>query len=146
MHAGGLGSIRYLLYFTMPVHESSRRAKRDRWPMAFDLEGVPQDNAERARLVAQKQMLEAITDPIQQEDPMNTPQVENFFATDTTPTITDMSRPIVIRVPFQEFPKTLYAKNGTSISVKTKEEQDKKLKSGYTLKATHLATAQPEEE
>jgi hypothetical protein len=134
----------------MPVHESSRRAKRDRWPLAFDLEGVPQETAERQRLLTQKQMLEAIPELTpEEEDPMNVPKVENLFATDgpaQPATITDMSRPIVIRVPFQEFPKVLYAKNGSSILVKSKEEQDKKLKAGYTLKATHLQGAQPEEE
>jgi hypothetical protein len=131
----------------MPIHESSRRAKRDRWPMAFDLEGVPQDNAERARLLAQQQMLEAIPNSTEQEDSMKVTPTANFFATDNAPpaTITDMSRPIINRVPFQEFPKALYAKNGTSIVVKTKDEQDKKLKAGYTLKATHLQGAQPEE-
>lgn len=115
--------------------------------MAFDLEGVPQDNAERARLLAQKQMLEAIPNLTEEEDTMKVTPTQNFFATDTAPiaTITDMSRPIVNRVPFQEFPKAMYAKNGTSITVKTKEEQEKKLKAGYTLKATHLAGAQPED-
>jgi hypothetical protein len=117
--------------------------------MAFDLEGVPQDNAERARLLAQKQMLEAIPNLTEEEDSMKVTPTANFFATDNAPppaTITDMSRPIVNRVPFQEFPKVLYAKNGSSIVVKTKEEQEKKLKAGYTLKATHLQGAQPEEE
>lgn len=131
----------------MPIHESSRRAKRDRWPLAFELEGVPQDNAERARLLAQKQMLEAIPNPTREEDSMKVTPTQNFFATDTAPvaTITDMSRPIINRVPFLEFPKAMYAKNGTSIVVGSKEEQDKKLKAGYTLKATHLQGAQPED-
>jgi len=35
----------------MPVNESTRRAPRDRWPLAFDLEGIPRDTETRRQLL-----------------------------------------------------------------------------------------------
>lgn len=116
----------------MSIRETSR-ARRDRWPLEFDLEGVPRDNAERERLVQQKKILET-------ENEMNkvTP-VRNEFAVDYQQGQTiDLSKPLKVPYnphdPKNEFPKLIYHhENGHVLQVADAKQEKAALRKGYQL-------------
>lgn len=91
----------------MPLNESKRKT-RERWPLAFDLEGIPRDTATRTQLLQSRQILEAL----EQEQSM--PPVKNSFATDfQQENVVDINDPRVpqygtVKNPFREFPKMVY--------------------------------------
>ncbi len=110
----------------MSIRETSRNL-RDRWPLEFDLAGIPRDTAARKQLLQQIQILE--------ETPDMTLRAVNSFASDYSGAVTDINNPPKVRYVHQEFPKTMYnAKNGAAIVVKDEAEKQTKLKAGYQLK------------
>jgi hypothetical protein len=119
----------------VPLHESTR-TRRDRWPLEFDLEGVPRETAERERLLAQKQALEAV--PPHQEESMNRPS-PNQFAADyqTGDTVVDINNPRVPRYgspdnPRKEYDKMLYHhESGHVLIVKNAVEEKAARAKGY---------------
>jgi hypothetical protein len=110
----------------MPINESNRKS-RDRWPLEFDLEGIPRDSGERKRLLEQR---EASMDP------------ENFFAASqpVTDTVVDINNPPRNRnynphAPENQFPKMLYHHDsGQVLVVKSAAEQKAAEKKGFQLK------------
>jgi hypothetical protein len=94
----------------MPLNESSRKLSRERWPLEFDLTGVPRDTQTRKNLLQQKQLQE-------NEDIMApvTPTITNTFTVDQ-PTndaeISDLNNPPKKNYnphdAKNEFPKMLY--------------------------------------
>ena len=84
----------------MPLNESTGKAPRARWPLAFDLEGVPRDTATRKKLLEQKKLLEA-SEFTENEETMPAAQsvrtiTENHFTVDQPSTdvfITDINNP-----------------------------------------------------
>lgn len=94
----------------MPLNESKRKT-RERWPLSFDLEGIPRDTATRTQLLQQQQILESF----EKEQSMSpVPATKNSFATDIQQeTVVDINDPKVARYgtkqnPFREFPKMVY--------------------------------------
>jgi len=118
----------------VPLNESNRKV-RDRWPLAFDLEGVPRETAERERLLKEHQALESIA--IQEEPPMQgTHPVPNSFAVDFQAgnNVVDINNPPKQRYVHQEFPKHVYDhETGRVLEVKDEREQKAALKKGFKL-------------
>ena len=120
----------------MPLNEASHKPRRERWPLEFDLTGVPRDTATRQQLVQQQHILE--TDA---EESMNqTTPVRNSFTVDTpTVEITDINNPPRRNYnphdPKHEFPKMLYHhESGRVLNVNDAREQKAALKRGFNLK------------
>jgi hypothetical protein len=108
----------------MPVFESNAsRSLRDRWPLEFDLEGVPNENREREYLLNQKREVD-----------MPNP-VTNSFAVDyqVGNNVIDINHPPRKPYVFQEFPKMLHKPNGAFVVVNDAHEEKKKLKEGYSV-------------
>lgn len=104
----------------MPVNESTRKLK-DRWPLEFDLAGVP--TAERQKLLGQ----------IRQEGTLS----ENFFAVDyqAGDFVSDINNPPKERYVYQEFPKMVYDhESGALLQVNDEKQQKAALKKGFQLK------------
>jgi hypothetical protein len=119
----------------MSINESKRKI-RERWPLEFDLAGIPRED--RERLLAEQQILETFQESTMRDNPNITTSPTNHFAVDPAPEpIADINnppkRPYNPRDPKNEFPKMLYAKNGGTIIVYSKEQEEKKLKGGYSL-------------
>lgn len=123
----------------MPINESTTKPRRERWPLAFDLEGVPRDTATRKQLLEQElqQNLEIFP-----EEPMSpvTPAVRNSFTVDKpTVEIADINNPPRKNYnphdPKNEFPKMLYHhETGRVLKVTGAAEQKAALKRGFELK------------
>ena len=123
----------------MPINESTTKPRRERWPLAFDLEGVPRDTATRKQLLEQElqQNLEIFP-----EEPMSpvTPAVRNSFTVDQpTVEIADINNPPRKNYnphdPKNEFPKMLYHhETGRVLNVANEKEQKAALKRGFDLR------------
>jgi len=118
----------------MPLNESTRKAPRERWPLAFDLEGVPRDTETR------KQLLESQNLAIESEESMSpvTPTRNSFTVDKPTVEITDINNPPRKNYnphdPANEFPKMLYHhETGRVLNVANEKEQKAALKRGFTL-------------
>jgi hypothetical protein len=135
----------------MPINEA-RRNVRDRWPLQFDLEAVPRDNAERARLLKEMRGLSAPPEEI-----MNTPQVTNNFTVDKlsaeqkqellnllltdapTGREIDLNKPVIVPYRHKEFPRMIYHHDsGHTLEIAAGPNADKELKAalkkGFQLK------------
>jgi hypothetical protein len=124
----------------MPLNESTSKTRRERWPLSFDLEGVPRDTATRKALLEQQRQ--------NNEDPMSpapsrvTPSIQNHFSVDqpTTdgPVITDINNPphknYNPHAPENQYPKMLYHhKIGRVLKVENEKEEKASLKRGFEL-------------
>ncbi len=114
----------------MPINESSRKT-RERWPLEFDLTGVPRDNAIRQGLVLRRQNET-------EDDPMT---VTNSFAVDqpSVPEISDINNPprknYNPHAPENQFPKVVYHhESGRVLTVASQKELAAALKRGFDLK------------
>jgi hypothetical protein len=122
----------------MPLNESTRKT-RERWPLDFDLTGVPRDTATRKQLL-QQQILEATSEDESMSPVTPTRTVQNSFTVDTpTVEITDINNPphrnYNPHAPENEFPKMLYHhESGRVLNVVNEKEQKAALKRGYDLK------------
>jgi hypothetical protein len=103
----------------MSLNESKSK-QRERWPLQFDLEGIPQE---------QRQLLMEA----------NLPQ--NTFAVDYQQGngVMDINNPPVPRYgtrenPFNEYPKMLFMDGKKPITVDSKKEEEKMAKLGYQVK------------
>lgn len=101
--------------------EFSRHAQKDRWPLAFDLEGVPRDNKVRSKILEGETM------------------AKNNFGD----SVIDLSKPPKEAYTHQEYPKILYKYDAKPRSVKSEEEEAAALADGYTSDAK-LAAQPPE--
>jgi hypothetical protein len=121
----------------MPLNESTRKT-RERWPLAFDLEGVPRSTAIRSRLIEEQQQ------PIETEESMNSanvPLVQNNFAVDYQAgnNVIDINNPPTKRYQHQEFPKLVYHhESGHVLRIEDGPDAAKQLKlaekKGYVTK------------
>jgi hypothetical protein len=110
----------------MPLNES-RRKTRERWPLQFDLEGVPRETAERNRLLEQLKF----------SIPEDTMASKNKFIVDTTPKTEerDLSKEIRVQHRHQEYPRAVYNHDNGHVAEVADEKQFKTLeKHGYQLK------------
>jgi hypothetical protein len=121
----------------VPLNEASRKPKRERWPLAFDIEGIPRDTATRQQLLDQQHILESV--PEESMSPV-TP-VRNSFTVDqpVTQPVTDINNPphklYNPHAPENEFPKMLYHhESGRVLKVSDAREQKAALKHGFVLK------------
>lgn len=122
----------------MPLNEASRKAPRERWPLEFDLTGVPRDTRTRKQLLEQKQILEQT--PEEPMSPVHT--VRNSFTVDQPQqgaAITDINNPPQTRYnphdPKNEFPKMLYHHGtGRVLIVANAKEEKAALKRDFQLK------------
>lgn len=137
----------------MSIRET-RRQSRARWPLQFDLEGVPRDNATRELMLRD---LRADNNP--EINQMNVPQVKNTFAGEDGGELLDalspaqkqkllkalladapggqefdLSKPPVEPYRFKEFPKCMYAPDGKSVVVHSDEQEKELLKRKFTTK------------
>jgi hypothetical protein len=121
----------------LPLNEANPRSRRARYPLAFDLEGVPRDNAERDRLLlAEREQL------TEEQNPVNVPLVKNTFTVDQPQqpeTVVDINNPphrnYNPRDPKNEFPKMLYPPTeGKPVVVQSKEQEAEFLKKKFTHK------------
>jgi hypothetical protein len=119
----------------MPLNESSRK-RRERWPLEFDLTGVPRDTATRQQLLEQQHNLETTA-----EEPMSpvTPVRNSFTVDKPTVEITDINNPPHKNYnphdPKNEYPKMLYHhESGRVLQVASEKEQKAALKRGFDLK------------
>lgn len=94
----------------MPIHERAR-STRSRWPVAFDIEGVPRDTETRNQKKEEIMQLSKGTD------------VGVF----------DFNNPPVKPYLFQEFPKTLY-RAAERLVVKDKTAEEAAFAQGWQLK------------
>ena len=92
----------------MPLNLSTRKAPRERWPLEFDLTGVPRDTATRKNLLETRKQEESMAPAVRTI-------TENHFTVDQPSSdifITDINnppkRPYNPRDPQNEFPKLLY--------------------------------------
>ena len=117
----------------MPLNESTAKA-RERWPLEFDLAGVPQETALRRRLMEERQLQELS----EFEEPMNNvPLVQNSFAVDYQAgnTVIDINNPPQKRYVHQEFPKLVYHhESGHVLTVADDKQLKLAVKKGYDLK------------
>jgi hypothetical protein len=130
----------------MPLNEASRKARRERWPLEFDIEGVPRDTATRKQLLEQKQQEQQQEQQTENlaalfEESMSPVQtVRNSFSVDQpTVEITDINnpprRPYNPHDPKNEFPKVLYHhETGRVLTVQNGKEQKAAHKRGFELK------------
>jgi hypothetical protein len=105
----------------MSLNESKFK-QRERWPLQFDLEGIPQEQ--------RQQLMEE-----------NLPGPQNVFAADYQQGngVMDINNPPVPRYgtaknPFNEYPKMLYMDGKKPITVDSKKEEEKMVKLGYQVK------------
>ena len=125
----------------MPLNEASRKAPRERWPLEFDLTGVPRDTRTRKNLLAEKHQEESMA-PAAQSVRLIT---ENHFTVDQPSSdvfITDINnpprKPYNPRDPQNEFPKMLYHHgNGKVLKIEAgpdaKKQENALLKKGFKL-------------
>ena len=78
------------------INESKRPQSKEKWPVSFDLEGVPRHSYDS------QPIREQLLDSIRQREGI---VVQNFFAGERS---FDLSKPKTKPVPFQEFPKMLH--------------------------------------
>jgi hypothetical protein len=126
----------------MPLNESRRKPRREKWPLEFDLEGVPRDGTIR------KQLLETL-----KGNPMAEPR--NSFLSDKlsdnlglTPAQKarlmdellkenqggreiDLSKPVLPRYQRQEFPQMAYHKDGRVRRIEDAEQLEATQKDGF---------------
>jgi hypothetical protein len=125
----------------MPINEANRKVRRERWPLEFDIEGVPRDTATRKQLLEQKQQVQQSQNlDLLSEEPMSAQTVRNSFAVDKPAVeITDINnpprRPYNPQDPKNEFPKMLYHhESGRVLAVQNEKEQKAAHKRGFELK------------
>lgn len=119
----------------MPLNEASRKAPRERWPLEFDLEGVPRDTATRKQLIEQQQRtLEA-----PEEDMSPVTATRNSFTVDKPEVaITDINnpprKPYSPSDPKNEYPKMVYHhETGRVLTVHNDKEEKAALKRKFEL-------------
>ena len=126
----------------MPLNEASRKDPRSRWPLEFDLTGVPRDTATRKQLLEQKRNLETL-ETLSEETMPSVQSVRNSFTVDqpTTdgPAITDINNPprknYNPKGPANQYPKMLYHhENGRVLKVASDKEEKAATKRGFKLK------------
>ena len=124
----------------MPLNEASRKAPRERWPLEFDLTGVPRDTRTRKNLLAEKHQEESMAQTQQSVHGVRT-ITENHFTVDQPSNdvfITDINnpprKPYNPRDPQNEFPKMLYHHgNGRVLKVANEKEEKAALKRDFKL-------------
>ena len=107
----------------MPIHES-RIARKERYPLEFDLQGIPRE--ERDELLRQ-----------QQENLQMTVNVtNNSFAADQPQggQVFDLNNPPRPRYTHKAFPKMVYHESGKTMIVNDAKELEKSQKNGFNLK------------
>jgi len=120
----------------MPLNESIGKAPRARWPLSFDLEGVPQDTKTRKNLL-ERQNLQVI-----EEESMSpvTQSVRNSFTVDQPEVaITDINNPphrnFNPYAPENQYPKMVYHhETGRVLKVASEKEEKAASKRGFKLK------------
>ena len=123
----------------MPLNEASRKAPRERWPLEFDIEGVPRDTRTRKQLLEQKQQQQNL-ESLSEESMSPAQTVRNSFTVDKPEVeITDINnpprRPYNPHDPKNEFPKVLYHhESGRVLKVENEKEQKAAHKRGFELK------------
>jgi hypothetical protein len=123
----------------VPINESTRKT-RERWPLEFDLTGVPRDTRTRQQLLEQKQILEQTPEEDSMSPVTPTRTVQNSFTVDKpTVEITDINNPphrnYNPHAPENEYPKMLYHhETGRVLNVGNEKEQKAALKRGFNLK------------
>jgi hypothetical protein len=147
----------------MSIRETSRNL-RDRWPLQFDLEGLPRDTATRE---ARLRELRGQNDL--EINPMNIPQVKNQFASDNDSLLDaltpaqkqkllkellasnqggqefDLSKPPVAPYRFQEFPKAVWTPDGKKqVLARSKEHEEQLVAAGHSVKPPVQEEAEPE--
>lgn len=122
----------------MPLNLASRKAPRERWPLEFDLAGVPRDTATRKNLLETRKQEESMAPAVRTI-------TENHFTVDQPSSdifITDINnppkRPYNPRDPANEFPKMLYHHgNGRVLKIEAgpdaKKQENAALKRGFKL-------------
>ena len=124
----------------MPLNEASRKAPRERWPLAFDLTGVPRDTRTRKNLLAEKHQEESMAQTQQSVHGVRT-ITENHFTVDQPSNdifITDINNPprkaYNPRDPQNQYPKMLYHHgNGRVLKVGNEKEEKAALKRDFKL-------------
>ena len=124
----------------MPLNEASRKAPRERWPLEFDLTGVPRDTRTRKNLLAEKHQEESMAQTQQSVHGVRT-ITENHFTVDQPSNdivITDINNPprkaYNPRDPQNQYPKMLYHHgNGRVLKVGNEKEEKAALKRDFKL-------------
>ena len=124
----------------MPLNEASRKAPRERWPLEFDLTGVPRDTRTRKNLLAEKHQEESMAQTQQSVHGVRT-ITENHFTVDQPSNdvfITDINNPprkaYNPRDPQNQYPKMLYHHgNGRVLKVANEKEEKAALKRDFKL-------------
>jgi hypothetical protein len=124
----------------MPLNESSRKAPRERWPLEFDLTGVPRDTRTRKNLLAEKHQEESMAQTQQSVHGVRT-ITENHFTVDQPSNdvfITDINNPprkaYNPHDPKNQYPKMLYHHgNGRVLKVGNEKEEKAALKRDFKL-------------
>ena len=117
----------------MPLNESTRKSRR-RFPVEFDLEGVPQDSTIRQQLLEQKQQ-----ELTEQNEMPSVKQVSNFFAVDKaqSPQVIDINNPGGPRYgspqnPHRHYPKVVYNhETGKVLEVKNQAQYEAAQRRGF---------------
>ena len=123
----------------MPLNESTRRAPRERWPLKFDLEGVPRDIDVRKQLLKEEhELVNQSGEPMTRV--LNQARAQNHFTVDppqqSNAEITDINNPPRKNYnpydPKHEFPKMVYHHDsGRVLTVQNEKEQKAASKRGF---------------
>ena len=120
-----------------------RKPRRARWPLQFDLEGVPQDQKERKKLIdgiLKEERRENA--PLEETEEIEmspvTPTPQNFFAADAnTEVLIDINNPKTPRYgtgqnPKREYPRIVYHHDtGHILQVSTKGQHEAAKNRGF---------------
>jgi hypothetical protein len=120
----------------MSLRETPRRSRRDKWPLEFDLTGVPRERAERERMLAELQA------PPLSEVEGETTMVQNNFGDNKVIDLSDVNAMRRTDYKHEEFPKLLYKYDSKPKSVNSKEEEEAALADGW-LADSHAAKEPP---
>lgn len=100
---------------------------RSRWPVQFDIEGIPRNTKDRNEKLAEIRQ--------QEEDNM---QIQSV----TKPTL-DFNNPTTPKYSHQEFPRLVYRGEEQSLVVHTAEELEAAITDGFHLKKSDAIAAAP---
>ena len=120
----------------LPLNESTRKAPRERWPLAYELEGIPRE--ERQRLLDEHRAQQELESQEKSMTPV-TPVRNSFTVDKPTVEITDINNPPHKNYnpydPKNQYPKMLYHhETGRVLQVANEKEEKAALKRKFDLK------------
>jgi hypothetical protein len=131
----------------MPLNESTGKKRREKWPLAFDLEGVPRDNTLRRQLVENLKgnpnmaeprnsfLSDKLSDQLQLTPAQKARLVDELLKDNQGGKEIDLSKPVTPHYrrndPVNDFPQMAYHKDGRVRRVEDAEGLEAAEKDGF---------------